>query len=260
MQKFIDISQIRKGRMIGEGTEGYVYLLLNDPDHVYKEYDDLKPSQSKSKILNISALMDIDNLYKYGIPIDYMVIDKKSDPNNLLGIIERTDYSKSLSDFTNEQKLIALYNFKKVLEGLNKLHVRHFDLRPDNIRHNNNPKNLWLSDMDSAYVDGIESDYSYEYISHYLHLGGKPNFNAVIFIFNFITYASLTKSSLSFDDKLKYVDTRLRNRNLDTPRINHFCKEMFSGKVNQIADHEYLIDIIMDHNINNERDGKYAAL
>jgi hypothetical protein len=246
MQKFIDISKIHKGRLIGEGTEGYVYLLLDDPDYVYKEYDDLKPSLSKSKILNISAIMDISNLDKYAFPIESMVVDKKNDPNKLLGVVKKTDYSKPITDFVNEQRIIALYTFKDILEELNKLHVRHFDLRPDNIRHKGDPKKVLLGDMDSAYFDGIESDYCYAFISYYLRLGGKPDFNAIIYIFNFITYVFLTKSSLSFEDKLKYVDYKLTSKNLDTPRINKFCKSMFNGKVDQIADHEYLIDIIND--------------
>jgi hypothetical protein len=245
MQKFIDISKIHTAKVLDGGDESSIHL-LSDPDYVYKEYaTDLSESTLKSKMLNISALMDIDKLYKYGVPIDYMVIDKNN-PDKLLGVIMKTDYSKSISLFRNNKRITALLTLKNILEELKKLRVKYFDLLPDNIRHNDNPNDLWLIDMDSAYVDGIESDYGdCSLINYYFKLGGKPDFNAVTYLFNRVTYAFLAGAPF-IDNEINYYEKVLTNCNLDTPRINHFCKEMFSGKVDQIADHEYLIDIIED--------------
>jgi hypothetical protein len=246
MQKFIDISKILTAKMLDSGGESSIHL-LSDPDYVYKEYlSDLSAAILKSKILNISALMDIDKLYKYGLPIDYMVIDLKNNPEKLLGVIMKTDYSKSISLFRNNKRIVALCTLKNMLEELKKLRVKYFDLLPDNIRHNDNPNDLWLIDMDSAYVDGIESDYGdCDLINYYLKLGGKPDFNAVTYLFNRLTYAFLAGAPF-IDNEIGYYEKVLTNSNLNTPRINNFCKSMFNGKVDQIADHDYLIDIIDD--------------
>jgi hypothetical protein len=247
MQKFIDISQIHKAKEIGRGSEAIVHE-LSDPDYVYKEYlDNINPSILRSKMLNISALMDINDLYKYGNPTDYMVADEKNNPDKLLGVIMGHDYSESISLFKNNKRIIALLTLKDMLEGLKKLRVKYFDLLPDNIRHNGNPKDLLLSDMDGAYVDGIESDYGdYDAINYYLKIGGKPDFNAVTYIFNYLTYSFLTESPFFDDKELKYYDGILTKKNLNTHRINSFCKSMFSSKVDQIADHDYLINIIAE--------------
>jgi hypothetical protein len=246
MQKFIDISRIHTAKMLDNGGESSIHL-LSDPDYVYKEYlSDLSVTTLKSKMLNISALMDIDKLYKYGIPIDYMVIDEKNNPGKLLGVMMRTDYSDSISLFRSNERIAALCTLKNMLEELQKLRVKYFDLLPDNIRHNGNPNDLWLIDMDSAYVDGIESDYGdCNLINYYLKLGGKPDFNAVTYLFNRVTYAFLARAPF-IDNEIEYYEKVLTNSNLNTPRINNFCKSMFNGKVDQIADHEYLIDIIND--------------
>lgn len=84
-------------------------------------------------------------------------------------------------------------------------------------------------DMDNVDILGMKRDTTPNLLRYYMQSGGKDNENALIYLFNFLTYQFIIKHNKSI--------------NLDKDAIM-LCKNINCDFVDSICDHEYLIDFI----------------
>jgi hypothetical protein len=172
---------------------------------------------------------------------DSMVVTFDSRGEKLVGtIMDYYEEIKPLSIMIINYQIEVLKKIKALLYELENLNVRQFDLKIDNII--NVKEQILIGDMDSASYIGVKTDYSsYDNLLEYFQKGGADNFNAEIYLHNLMTYKLLIKPYIK-DSK----ENRLLAYELTNPRIDMFCDSLINKEADQIADHEFLIDYVVD--------------
>jgi hypothetical protein len=236
------------------GGESTLYR-LSDGEHIFKRFREyLGSSILKSKQRNLDELLNIKELSDISIMPDSMVVTFNSRGKKLVGtIMDYYEVIKPLSLMNFNYQIETLKKIKELLYKLEELNVRHYDLKTDNIlyvtkktKDNNSihvKEQMMFGDMDSASYIGVKTDYSfYDRLLEYFQKGGTDSFNAEIYLYNLMTYELLIKPYIKNDDENGLLGYELTN-----PRIYMFCDSLINKDADQIADHEFLIDYVVDY-------------
>ena len=231
-----------------KGSKSKIYRLIDDRSLVFKHFDpkavtcaSLKRKEEMCKILTeMKGLSDICILP------NELVIDKRRISKRFVGIIMDYFEAYPISWLHNyDDKVKALKMVRDMLLKLKKWGLLYFDVHCDNAIYtvdDNNLLDIKLIDMDDASRFSKVTDYNIDSLRNYLSIGGKPTFEAVIFIFNLTTYAMLTDYKCEFNYEFVFYEDKLKKANLLNSDISNFCYSMFNNRADQIADHEFLID------------------
>lgn len=145
------------------------------------------------------------------------------------------------------EKIAILKKIKKHLILLNKYNILYFDFNFANImvKFLNNDLIVKLVDMDSAMVENYLYEAIYFNMVKYKKNGGGNNFNAEIFSFNQFTYDFLLSDGYIYLSEEGYL-SQLFIHDIDSKDAKNICKNLYYNNIDNIADHEFLIDIIDD--------------
>lgn len=143
------------------------------------------------------------------------------------------------------EKIAILKKIKEHLLLLNQYNILYFDFNFTNImvKFLNNDLIVKLVDMDSAMVENYKYETIYFSMIHYLRKGGISNFNAEIFSFNQFTYDFLLSDGYIYLSEEGYL-SQLFIHDIDSKDAKDICKNLYHNNIDNIADHEFLIDII----------------
>ena len=149
--------------------------------------------------------------------------------------------------FNQDKFANILKKIKNHLILLNKYNILYFDCNFANImvKFLNNDLIVKLVDIDSAMVENYLYETIYFPMIHYLRKGGSSNFNAEIFSFNQFTYDFLLSDGYIYLSEEGYL-SQLFIHDIDSKDAKNICKNLYYNNIDNIADHEFLIDIIDD--------------
>lgn len=150
---------------------------------------------------------------------------------------------------TFEEKILLLKDLKQKILRLQSENIYYFDLHFDNILclQEDSKLDVKLIDIDNVQIDKYSSDTNSFLLERYLKLGGKIYANALIYIFNIMSY-HLLMSYYDLENPLKinheqiFIDKKSRL----------ICNELFSSCIDNLCDHEFLIDFIEHDNYGNK--------
>ncbi len=230
-------------------AESKVYRLI-DTNEAYKEFKLCKttPEILANKEKKVKILMNEKDLHDYCILPKKIIIDEEH--NKFLGILMDYFNGFHISGNLNLNDTIdALLKVKNILLILKEKEIYYYDIHRGNFLVNkvNNEINVRLVDMDNIRLQTIPHDYNGSALKQYLSIGGKLNFNAVIYIFNWTTYVLLTNSDYFFEENKANIDEELKKIDLYVKDIIRFCVQLFYLDADQIGDHEFLIDHVSSY-------------
>jgi len=227
-------------RYYRSGGEADVYLIGSDPyvAKVYKSPTKLATLKNKAKKLKL--ISDNGQLPDWFVrPLDIHYWDGKLFSHDM-DFIDGEDLHMWCS--TIEERRACLLEVKEKLFQLYDLGIGYFDLGAQNIVRDFNGK-LFFIDVCNCQVGDYEPDLMTIYLSLYISRGGKLDKRGLKYVYNWFCYLMLSNDyDYDFDvDKMNTLPLTKESKE----DVKSFCKTLFSGKTDNIADCEFLSDYIV---------------
>jgi predicted Ser/Thr protein kinase len=242
---YIDYKSLEFDRYLDVGSYSRVYLLQNKKQAIKILSDDYSEEDIKNIIEKVKLLSDLKELSKVCARPELLAFDRQK----LKGIVMEYFSGRTLGTLLSmTDKVAALNIIKNILFQFKKHGIRYYDLHYGNILYKRNGDNLIIKfvDMDNISIGNFEIDSHGYRLDDYLALGGKVNFNAEIFLFNWLTYVLLTDNMWDLSSNANNLVRDLKKKDLYDNKIYKFCYSLFNKRADQIGDHEFLIDRVND--------------
>jgi hypothetical protein len=245
---YVDYNDLKDFKFYNFGAESDIYR-SKDKKLIFKKFrinvTDKQLNNKREKLLLLRDEKEIDDICV--IP-KYLVMNK----NILIGAI--MDYFRgdtlfdeslclTISDKTNILNFVrdCLFRFKQK-------DILYLDLSLANILNKIYGKNFITKfiDMDNIAYRNLPVDKISFRLKAYLERGGQQNFEAIIFLFNWMTYVFLTNGESNLELNANTYIKELEKIDLSNKGVLSFCHSLFNKKADQIGDHEFLIDYVVD--------------
>lgn len=237
----LDLSKTYKTDMCG--SESFI-LKLENGNEIFKYFTlDVSKESRINKKIKLNELAKIDEITDFTVLANYLVngILNEYIAGYVMNYFNGYKLDEVLTSIDDRIKIIE--KLKQYILKLKEYGILYNDLHLDNILCLDNGSDITvkLIDMDNVTLKYFDKDTTSFLLQNYINLGGKDNFNAVIYALNLITYTLLTNQTSEYDiEKLKQVKTTQIN-NKDSITL---VSQLLEGKVNTNCDNEFLIDMI----------------
>lgn len=229
-----------RSRSYLDGSEANIYVSF-DSRKLLKKFKKcilINSLENKSKkLLQLSEISDLQDIYPN---INSFLYDE----DQFIGYI--MDYYKGypLDELmlTFEEKVILLKDLKEKILRLKNKNIYYFDLHFDNILCFKQEDTLEtkLIDIDNIQINHYKCDTISFLLEEYLKLGGKIDQNALIYIFNMMSYSLLVNC---YQLEINCLKENSKQTFLDK-KVQDICNDLLTSHMDSLCDHEFLIDFI----------------
>lgn len=227
-----------KDIILKEGSEANI-IINKKEGIVYKEWTVRMMSTIPNRVAKLETMAEIKELDDHMVETTCLVKNKIRATGFIMPL--KKIENPIFYDWEKDEKIPYLYQFKDTINFFKEIGLSYFDFSPYNMYIEDGK--LKLLDKDNVMFNGRKSDLYNAFLKRYIELGGKESEQAMIYAYNFYVFLCLSKrfQYRFYLDELKQ-DQNLFKSIIENDEIENFIKALLSDEIDNIADHEFLID------------------